>query len=150
MTFVLSDTNILLRSSQPAHPMYQEAIDAVDELRRRGEQLCIMAQNLVEFRSVATRPPSVNGPGMSEADADTEIARLKHLFVVFADDSAILPEWERLVSAYGAAGKQNHDARLVAAMLAHGITTILTFNRDDFIRYTEITVLTPKDVLGIP
>jgi predicted nucleic acid-binding protein len=144
MTFVLSDTNILLRSCQPAHPMYREAVDAVDELRRRGDQLCIMAQNLVEFRSVATRPASGNGLGMSETEADTELARLKRLFVVFADDAAILPEWERLVSAYGAAGKQNHDARLVAAMLAHRVTAILTFNRDDFIRYIEITVLTPN------
>lgn len=150
MTFVLSDTNILLRSSQPAHPMYSEAVDAVDELRRRGEQLCITAQNLVEFRSVATRPAAVNGLGMSETDADAELARLKSLFVVFADAPAILPEWERLVSVYGAAGKQNHDARLVAVMLTHGITTLLTFNREDFIRYTDIIVLTPKDVLGIP
>jgi hypothetical protein len=43
---------------------------------------------------------------------------------------------------------QVHDARLVAAMLAHGVPQILTLNPRDFQRYTEITVLHPADVVA--
>lgn len=57
-------------------------------------------------------------------------------------------EWQRLVSAYVSEGKQNHDARIVAAMIAHGIATILTFNKADFVRYLEIAVFTPQEVLA--
>jgi predicted nucleic acid-binding protein len=37
-----------------------------------------------------------------------------------------------------------HDARIVATMKAHGIKNLLTFNSDDFKRYTEITVHHPQ------
>lgn len=38
-------------------------------------------------------------------------------------------------------GRQVYDARLVAVMLAHGITHILTFNGNHFRRFTGITVV---------
>lgn len=150
MSLVLVDTNILLRGAMPAHPMNADAINAQAELRKRGEQPCLVAQNLVEFRAVATRPREVNGLGMSQADADAEIASLKALYPVFADQPTILPVWEHLVSTFGSIGKQNHDARLVAAMSVHGIIILLTFNKSDFTRYPNITVLTPQEVLVLP
>jgi hypothetical protein len=45
------------------------------------------------------------------------------------------------VAGYQVSGKNAHDARLVAAMLVHGIESILTFNTQDFFRYGEIRVL---------
>ena len=36
---------------------------------------------------------------------------------------------------YGVSGVQVHDARLVATMIVHGVTHILTFNTSDFVRY---------------
>jgi predicted nucleic acid-binding protein len=44
------------------------------------------------------------------------------------------------------AGVHVHDARLVAAMNVHAITSILTFDVDDFKRYPGIRVLHPQDV----
>jgi hypothetical protein len=62
---VLVGTNILTRAAQPGHPMHNSAVDAVDTLRSRGEELCVVAQNLIEFWAVATRPLSVNGLEMN-------------------------------------------------------------------------------------
>jgi len=45
------------------------------------------------------------------------------------------------------AGKQAHDARLVAAMLVHGVTHLLTFNTNDFKRFSEIMVVNPQNVI---
>jgi predicted nucleic acid-binding protein len=47
------------------------------------------------------------------------------------------------VKAYRVSGKNTHDARLVAAMHVHGIESILTFNGNDFGRYTGITAIDP-------
>ncbi len=38
---------------------------------------------------------------------------------------------------YGVSGVQVHDARLVATMLVHGVTHILTFNTSGFTRYNS-------------
>jgi hypothetical protein len=36
-----------------------------------------------------------------------------------------------------------HDARLVAAMIVHGVTHLLTFNGADFARYSGIRITDP-------
>jgi predicted nucleic acid-binding protein len=43
-------------------------------------------------------------------------------------------------------GVQVHDARLVAAMKAHGVTRILTINVTDFSRYPNIRAFAPTDI----
>ena len=64
-----------------------------------------------------------------------------------------LPELERmgqilkdLLVRYRVRGVQVHDARLAALMIANGVEEILTFDRNDFTRYREITVLHPADI----
>lgn len=54
------------------------------------------------------------------------------------------------MAIYKVVGKTAHDARLVAAMHAHGLTHLLTFNEPDFRRYAGIIVLTPAGVLAPP
>jgi hypothetical protein len=48
-----------------------------------------------------------------------------------------------LVANYDVKGKQVHDARLVAGMLRHNVSHLLTFNAKDFSRYSEISVIEP-------
>lgn len=144
---VLLDTNILTRSVQPAHPMQKTALDAVSILKTRGEDLCIVPQNLVEFWTVATRPLSVNGLEMTTAQAQAELARLKSFFRFLPDSSLVYDEWENLVVHHAVSGKNTYDARLVAAMRVHGIGELLTFNSADFKRYPGITVISPERVL---
>ena len=40
------------------------------------------------------------------------------------------------------------DAKLVAAMLVHGLTHILTFDISDFARYSEITAVNPREIVS--
>ena len=46
---------------------------------------------------------------------------------------------------HGVIGNQVYDARLVAAMMVHGVGRILTFNAADFTRY-PIEILDPAAV----
>jgi predicted nucleic acid-binding protein len=126
--------------------MYDVALDAVAAIRSRGEELCVVPQNLIEFWAVATRPLSANGLEMKTAEAQAELARIKSLFRLLPDTPALFPEWERLVVQHSVSGKNTHDARIVAAMNIHGVTQILTFNDGDFKRYSGVTSLTPPSV----
>ncbi len=146
----LIDTNILTRCAQPTHPMCQPAADALMLLPQRGEELCLVPQNFYEFWVVATRPTAPNGLGLTPAQAQAELARLKSLFTVVNDTPTLFPEWERLVVTYQVSGKNAHDARLVAAMNVHGISRLLTYNTADFQPYPGITVVAPQDVFSPP
>jgi predicted nucleic acid-binding protein len=141
---ILIDTNILLRSLQPHHPHCGIVERAVSVLRGRNEPLCVTAQNLVEFWAVATRPVSENGLGMTVETAVRELAVLKRLFSLLPETVPIFEEWERIVTTHRVAGKNTHDARLVAAMNVHGISSILTFNVQDFARYAAISAVHPE------
>ncbi len=54
-----------------------------------------------------------------------------------------LERWLDLCTRHAVRGRQAHDTRLVAVMLAHGITHLVTLNAGDFERYSEIKCLVP-------
>lgn len=146
MTFLV-DTNLLLRSVEPDHPMYLDASNAIATLLGQDEKLHIVPQNLIEFWNVYTRPAQKNGLGHTADEAEVEINRLKAFFPLLLDTEAIYQEWERLVVAHAVIGVNVHDARLVAAMVVHELTHILTFNISDFARYSKISVVHPTAIM---
>lgn len=148
MALLLADTNILLRLLEPKDPEYTLVRGAVDALLARGDRLCFAPQNLIEFWNVCTRPAARNGFGLTAAETDERATLIEGRFKLVADNERVHTEWRRLVVEHLVAGAQVHDARLVAAMLVHGITLLLTLNDRDFSRYTGITVLHPRDILG--
>lgn len=142
---VLVDTNILLRIAQPSHPQAYTAMEALNLLRQRNEALHITQQNIVEFWAVATRPIVLNGLGLNTELAMAKVEALKTLFGLLPE-LPLQREWEHLVVHYRVSGKNCHDARLVAAMMVHRVSVILTFNGQDFARYAGIAVLDPAKV----
>ncbi len=144
----LVDTNVLLRSVDTNHSMNVDAVNATHSLLNQDEEICIVPQNLIEFWNVYTRPVERNGLGHTTAEAEMEVNRLKGLFLFLPDAPTIYLEWERLVINYGVKGVNVHDAKLVAAMLVHGLTRILTFNISDFTRYMEIRAVHPTEVIN--
>lgn len=143
---ILADTNILLRSLHTADPHYAITENSLMKLRSRQEVLCIAPQNIIEFWSVATRPASENGFGLSVAKAEAEIATVLRLFHLLPYKAEALDAWRRIVLAHGVVGKQTHDAHIVAMMEVHSVTSLLTFNGAHFMRYPGITVLNPAEM----
>ncbi|MBS9389075.1 MAG: type II toxin-antitoxin system VapC family toxin [Dolichospermum sp. WA123] len=143
----LVDTNILLRLVQKNSPMHLDTQRAILTLKKQGNFLCIIPQNIIEFWAVATRPLDKNGLGLSINQAEEESEKLKKIFILELDTPQIFTEWESLVIKYQVMGKQVHDARLAAAMIAHNITYLLTFNFDDFKRFSDIVVVDPRSIV---
>ncbi len=126
--------------------MYGDVVRSLAVLATWRDELRVIAQNLIEFWAVATRPIADNGLGITVAQAAQELTKLKTLFGILPDTADILPQWEQLVVKHQVLGKQVHDTRLVAAMKVHNVTHLLTFNTSDFKRYDGITVVNPSSV----
>jgi predicted nucleic acid-binding protein len=145
----LADTNILLRLAEPHDPEYTIVRGAMDALVARGGYPCFAAQNMVEFWNVCTRPLAKNGFGLSSAETDARAQIIEARFQFLPDTERVHAEWRRLVVQYSVSGAQVHDARLVAAMIVHGVTNLLTLNDRDFARYSGIVALNPRAVLAV-
>src|ERR1700758_5468487 len=97
---VLIDTNILLRSAQPNHPLCRPATAAVAKLIREGESIFFCPQNIAEFWNVATRPIALNGLGMSPEGAAHEIGEIEKTLTLLPDVPAIYDIWKQIVMQY--------------------------------------------------
>jgi predicted nucleic acid-binding protein len=145
---ILIDTNVLLRSIELGQSHHQSSVSAVDLLRKKKHDLCIVPQVLYEFWSVATRPIENNGLGMTPIDAHSEIILIQKLFHLLRDERGVYAYWEQLVSSHGVRGKQAHDARIAAAMQRHSVTHLLTFNTADFARFSFVTAVSPVSIMS--
>jgi predicted nucleic acid-binding protein len=143
---VLLDTNILLRSVEPLHPQHAIAVGAVSQLLAESTPVYFTLQNIAEFWNVATRPIERNGLGLSIPSTLGEVERIEGLLTLLPDTPAVYAEWKRIIVEHSVSGVKVHDARLIATMKTHGVIRLLTFDVDDFARYTGIEVMHPKTV----
>ncbi len=137
----LVDTNVLLRLADRRHPLHPVIRQTIRKLQQEGHTLQITAQNGIEFWNVASRPANKNGFGLTPPEANRLLRLIERLFPLLPDSPSVYPQWRQLVVQFGVSGVQVHDARLAAAMLAHQITHILTFNGADFSRYTPVGIV---------
>jgi predicted nucleic acid-binding protein len=144
---LLLDTNVLLRWTDADSQMHAGCTEAVRRLLARGDDPCLCAQVLIEYWCAATRPRDVNGIGMRVEDAAAAARRFLNTLGCLPEPPDMAERWLRLVTECGVSGRQAHDARLAALMLAHGVTHILTLNPSDFARYPGITTVTPAGIM---
>lgn len=140
---ILVDTNILLRLAVSTDPLFGAVDTYVNALVDSGETLCIVPQNVYEFWATASRPKAANGLGLSISECQVRVARLKLTFRFLEDRTDLFDEWESLVVAHQCHGRVSYDARLVAAMVTHGLTRLLTINVPDFARFPGLTLIDP-------
>jgi predicted nucleic acid-binding protein len=143
---IFIDTNVLVYASRPAAPEHASSRKALDRLEAQDCRLWISTQVLREYLSVVTRPQAA-APGLTMATAIADIRRFQSLFEVANDDDLVVERLLQLLIAYPGSGKQVHDANLVATMLVHGVTRLLTYNARDFQRFAAVIELEP---LGLP
>lgn len=146
---ILVDTNVLARSVEQNHLHHQAALQSMAHLRKQlNEELVVFPQNLIEFYSLATRLH--NSLKLSPKDALKEVAAIEKRFIVLLERPGFFADWKDLVYKYKPTNRQVYDIRLVAMMLNHGVSGILTFNDKDFDFVTEIRTINPFDLLNLP
>jgi predicted nucleic acid-binding protein len=142
----LADTNILIRLTKRNHPAYPTVLAAVDRLKEAGTEFCYTLQNIAEFWNVCTRPVARHGFGLTVEETNDDVREFERSFHLLADTAAVYREWRRVVVEHRISGAQVHDARLAAAMYAHGVKHILTLNDSDFRRFAGLTAVHPSQV----
>lgn len=143
---VLLDTNVVARLlPREGSTRHLALAEAIAQLRSEKHELFLVPQVLYEFWVIATRSPEQNGFGLLPAAASQDVQRLEELFSVLRDERTVLDHWRSLVVQHAVVGKGAHDARLVAAMIRHRLTHLMTFNLTDFKRYPMISLLDPSE-----
>jgi len=105
-----------------------------------GSRICFTPQVAREAWTVFTRPSPVGGYGISLSEAAKYVQQARKVFDFAPDTLEVYERWLDLVQEYRVSGRQAHDANHAAAMITHGLDTVLTLDRRDFGRYTEIDV----------
>jgi len=130
------DTNVLVQSSVTTAPDHARARAAIARLKAQGP-VAVTRQILREFLSATTRPqPWAKAATLAEATRNTD--GFLRRFAVLEDGQAVWDELMGLTRSFSFGGKQVHDANIVATMLAHGETRLLTFNAADFRRFDRL------------
>lgn len=145
---VLVDTNILLRMADRASSRAAECEAALRKLTRTKQDPLVCAQVLIEFWVAATRPPANNGLGMTATAADAFLVEALKTLPCLPEPADIAARWRTRVVRHAVTGKPSHDARLIALMDAHAVTHLLTLDAHDFTRYSDITCLSPLQVVS--
>ena len=134
MTFV--DTNVLVYAAADGAPLLDRARAALARIAADGP-VTISRQILREYLSVMTRQQTWGRP-LTLAQASVDTAEFVRQFTVLEDGPLV---WDRLMmlsGRYSFAGRQVHDANLIATMLVHDERRILTFNDTDFRRFADL------------
>lgn len=118
---LLIDTNVLLRWSHADDPAHAICQSAVRKLLSQGHDICVCAQVLIEYWVNATRPVALNGVGMEVTEAEANLADITTAFPVLPEPPDMAARWQELVVQHRVVGRQAHDTRLAALMLAHGV-----------------------------
>jgi predicted nucleic acid-binding protein len=137
---VFVDTNVLLRATILQFPLHRAAIGLIARQIETGAQLWISRQVLREYLAQATRPQSFMN-AMTMQQVEPHLQAIRALYRIADETEQVTRHLLALLRAHPTAGKQVHDANIVATMLVNGIDTLLTQNIDDMKRFTEITLI---------
>ena len=143
----LLDTGILLRYVLLRDPLSSLIRAAIRRLAAQGHNLAFADQSAAEFWNVCTRPVSARGGyGLSIPRTDSRLRLLERRFARLHQADAAYAIWRKLIVDHKISGVQVHDARLVAQMMAQGVTHILTLDPGDFRRFRGVTAVHPSKI----
>lgn len=139
---VFLDTNILVYGRLQGSPLCQAVGNRLLELEALGSEFWISRQILREYVAVLS-----SGRGLTAVPPMVDLlADVQHFcsrFQVAEDGAAVTQQLVQLLSVVSCAGKQVHDANIVATMIPHGIGRLLTHNVGDFQRFAGYIKVEP-------
>jgi len=145
-TFV--DANLLIYGLSPESEWCVRARERLEALRNLGVVVVASPQVLREVAAVLTRDPP-RGRGLNGVDAIALVEGLAARLKLVHENESSHQLWCEFLRRGLARGSQVHDANIVATMVAHGVTMLLTHNVSDFRRFgawIQVEPLVPGSV----
>jgi predicted nucleic acid-binding protein len=139
---VFIDTNVLVYASIPVSPFYTYAQKWLRDNSQNGIQMFISRQILREYLAVLSRDQAL-ASAIPISTLITEVQAFERQFSILEDGPDVTKQLLMLLSQIPAAGRQIHDANIVATMLTHGVSKLLTHNTSDLNRFTPFIDVVP-------
>jgi toxin-antitoxin system PIN domain toxin len=138
------DTNLLVYAHRSDSPEHARAYAVVRALAEGVAGWAVPWPCVHEFLAIVThpriyKPASGIEQALDQVRAWTESPTLS---LLAESDSAYWPVFERLVREGRADGPRVHDARVAALCISHGVTELLTADRD-FGRFPALSTRNP-------
>ena len=131
---VFVDTNILVYANTVSAPEHLTAQNQLQALIAGGVELWTSRQVLREYMATLTRVQTFTRP-VPPAAIEIDIHRFEDQYEVAEDGPNVTVYLLKLLNTVAIGGKQIHDANIVATMLAHNLTRLITDNAADFHRF---------------
>jgi predicted nucleic acid-binding protein len=128
---VFVDTNVLAYATIPGSPRQFPALQALQRLDEENAEVWISRQVLRELAVVISHH-------LRPEETTTALRELERCFCIAEDSALVSEQLYLLLETIPARGKIVHDANIVATMLAHGISLLLTYNLADFERFSSL------------
>jgi len=141
---VFVDTNVWIHTIIITAPEHTSAQQWLSHLKATGMVLCVSPQVLREYMVAVTRG-TIFERTLTPREAVEDVESILENAELLEENEAVSSTLRDLVRRYRIRGKQIHDANIVAAMIAHGVTRLVTYNPDDFRRFKEITLEPIRD-----
>lgn len=139
---VFLDTNILVYGRLQQSHLYKRVEDRLTDMESAGDEFWISRQILREYLAVMSGGKGLTAvPSMADLLADVQ--HFCSRFHIAEDGSVVTQQLVQLLPAVSCAGKQIHDANIVATMLAGGVARLLTHNVGDFQRFVAYITIEP-------
>jgi toxin-antitoxin system PIN domain toxin len=137
------DANLLLYASDRDSPFHARAVELLDEIAMSPELAYLFWPVVMGYLRIATHPTVFARP-LSHADARANVESLLSLPHVQAvgEDDGFWHRFTEVADDVAPTGNLVPDAHLAALMLANGVRTIWTRDRD-FRKFTGIRVHDP-------
>jgi predicted nucleic acid-binding protein len=129
------DTNVFLAATDEGRTEHADALALLNRWPDAQATLCVSGQILREYLAVATRPADRNGLGLKPAEAAGNVRAIQDRTTLLTEDARVTERLLRLLDDVRFAGRRVHDANVVATMLVHGVSAVVTMNTADFERF---------------
>lgn len=134
------DTNVLVYAFFEDSPFHEAAQEVLSALAQSPAAWAIPWPCVHEFYAVATNPKIFPDPGLPAlARAQLDAWMKSPSLQLLAETSGHWTALEALLTSSRVAGPAVHDARIAALCLTHGVSELVTLDRD-FSRFAELKV----------
>lgn len=137
------DTNILVYAHREDNPFYAKANELIIDLAENMRPWAIPWPCIHEFYSIVTHPRIYKPPSSHRVATDQISAWMESPSLIMISETR--NHWEtleNLIHSSQISGPMVHDARIAAICLQHGVTELLSADRD-FGRFPRLKVSNP-------
>ena len=139
---VFVDTNILIYHQLVQSPWHGAARQKLQDLQKAGHPLWISRQIIREYLAALSGPGVLAQP-VAMTTLIGHVQSFQSQFLIAEDGPVVTGELLILLASVSCGGKQVHDANIVATMLAHNLSKLLTNNVADFTRFASWITIVP-------